>query len=267
MAKEAARERKRDLVFGGMARWDGLDFFGPSYMSAAYRDRKGEVKVRVEPSKVWKPRNPTLQRFLRLPIVRSVFFWGRLIVQVLGSVWALLFFAATLATLWVFVLLLEAGSGAGGTLGGVSGFFADFPVLPLLVVFFAALRFSPMGRYHGAEHKSVAAYEKHGEVTMDGAKASSRIHPRCGTNILLYITLAAVLDPLIAWPGYAVLQFILISEAWFAFGQSRPSVAVGNFLQRHFTTTEPTRHELEVAVESLGRLVRVEEERARTRPV
>jgi uncharacterized protein YqhQ len=119
-----------------------------------------------------------------------------------------------------------------------------------------------VGRYHGAEHKAVAAYEKYGEVTMLGAKASSRIHPRCGTNILAYIVLAGLLDPLIGWWGYAFLQFILISEAWFIFGQTRPSIAVGNFFQRYLTTTEPRRAELEVAVESMNRLLEAEEGRA-----
>ena len=156
---------------------------------------------------------------------------------------------------------MQLGSGVD-TLGGVFGFFAAFPILPILLLFFAAMKFTPIGRYHGAEHKAVAAYEEHGEVTLEGASQASRIHPRCGTNILGYIVLAGLLDPLIDWWGYAILQFILISEAWFVFGPTRPSIAVGNFLQRYFTTTEPRRAELEVAVESLKRLLQAEEERA-----
>jgi hypothetical protein len=261
LAKDAAEvDKKERLVLGGMARWDGLDLFGPNYMSVAYR-HKGEIHVRVEPSSIWKPTNPTLQRLSRWPILRSFFFWGRLILQVVGSVWTLVFFAATLAALWLFVRLMKFGSGEG-LFGGVFTFFAEFPILPVLLLFFAAMRFSPIGRYHGAEHKAVAAYEEHGEVTLEGAQRSSRIHPRCGTNILSYIVLAALLDPLVAWWGYAVLQFILISEAWFIFGKTRPSIAIGNFLQRYFTTTEPRRAELEVAVESLKKLLQAEEERA-----
>jgi uncharacterized protein YqhQ len=99
-------------------------------------------------------------------------------------------------------------------------------------------------------------------VTLEEARKSSRVHPRCGTNILGYIVLAALLDPFIAWWGYAVLQFILISEAWYIFGKMRPSIAVGNLLQRYFTTTEPRRAELEVAVESLSKLLQAEEEHA-----
>ncbi len=262
MAKDAAPrgEREGRLVFGGMARWDGLDLFGPHYMSVAYRS-KGEIHVSIEPSKVWRPQNPTVDRISRWPVVRSFFLWGRILLQVVGSVWTLIFFAATLAVLWLFVRLMEFGSGEG-ILGGLFGFFAEFPILPVLLLFFAAMKFTPIGRYHAAEHKAVAAYEKYGEVTLEGARKSSRVHPRCGTNILSYIVLAALLDPLIDWWGYAILQFILISEAWFVFGKTRPSIAVGNFLQRYFTTTEPSRAELEVAVESLNKLLLAEEERA-----
>jgi hypothetical protein len=261
LAKDALEADKRErLVFGGMAHWDGLDLFGPNYMSVAYR-RKGEIHVRVEPSNIKKPKNSTVQRISRLPIMRSVFFWGRLLLQVVGSLWVLLFFAATLAGLWLFVRLMEFGSGAG-PLGGIFAFFAEFPILPMLLLFFAAMKFTPIGRYHGAEHKAVAAYEEHGEVTLEEVRKSSRVHPRCGTNILGYIVLAALLDPFIAWWGYAVLQFILISEAWYIFGKMRPSIAVGNLLQRYFTTTEPRRAELEVAVESLSKLLQAEEEHA-----
>jgi uncharacterized protein YqhQ len=42
---------------------------------------------------------------------------------------------------------------------------------------------------------------------------------------------------------------------------TRPSIAVGNFLQRYLTTTEPRRYQLEVAVESLNRLLQAEEGR------
>jgi len=201
-----------------------------------------------------------MQRVSRLPIIRSFFLWGRVFAQLFGSPWSLVFCVATLAVLWFFVRLMQLGSDVG-TLGGVFAFFAAFPILPVLLIFFAAMKFTPIGRYHGAEHKVVAAYEKYGAVTLQNAKGVSRVHPRCGTNILLYIILAALLDPLITWWGYAIVQFILISEAWFIFGQTRPSIAVGNFLQRYLTTTEPRRAQLEVAVESLNKLLQAEEER------
>lgn len=258
--RAATNERNNErLTFGGMARFDGLDLFGPNYVSVAYKNRKnGGIHVNVEPSRINSPKNDTVLAFSRLPVIRSFFFWGRLVFQVGGSLWTLVFFAATLAVLWLIVSLFEFGSGAGGAAGGVFEFFALFPILPVLLLFFLVMRFTSIGRFHGAEHKVVAAYERYGEVTMQNARASSRLHPRCGTNILVYILAAGLLDPLIGWWGYAILQFILISEAWFVFGQTRASIAVGKFFQKHFTTTEPRRGELEVAVESMNRLLSAE---------
>ena len=260
MPKDGLSEGER-LQFGGMARWDGLDLFGPNFMSLAHR-KDGEIHIQVAASNIPKIENPLALRVSHLPVVRSIFLWARLLFQVVGSFWTLLFFAATMAVLWIFVRLMEFGSGGGGPFGGLFSFLAEFPILPILLVFFAGMKLSPIGRYHGAEHKAVAAYEKYGEVTMQTARLSSRIHPRCGTNILAYIVLAALLDPLIGWWGYAFLQFILISEAWFIFGQTHPSIAVGNFFQRYLTTTEPRRTELEVAVESMNRLLEAEQGRA-----
>ena len=79
MAKSTAEVKKGEerLLLGGMARWDGLDLFGPNYMSVAYR-HKGEIHVRVEPSSIWRPKNPTVRRLSEWPILRSFFFWGRL---------------------------------------------------------------------------------------------------------------------------------------------------------------------------------------------
>lgn len=251
--KESPAER---MTFGGMARFDGLDLFGPSFMSTAYR-KKGDIHIHVEPSRVRRMENePSL---FRLPIIRSFFFWGRLLWQVGGSLWTIVFFVASLAVLWLVVAIFEFGSGAGGAAGPLFDFLATFPILPVLLLFFITMRFTSIGRFHGAEHKVVSAYEKYGEVTMANARAASRIHPRCGTNILIYILLAGLMDPLIGWWGYAIVQFILISEAWFMVGQSRPSIAVGNLFQRLFTTTEPRRAELEVAVESMNRLLAAEQ--------
>lgn len=258
MARKSAPESENErLLFGGMARWGGVDFFGPSYSSSAQR-KDGKIYVWIDPFSVWQPEG-TLGRVLKLPILRSIFFWFRIVLQLAGSIWTLVFFVALMGVLWLLVSLMERGTEAvGGATGEVLAFFAAFPILPIMALFFAAMKFSSIGRYHGAEHKAVAAYEKYGEVTLENAKGVSRLHPRCGTNILFYITLAALADPFITWAPYAVLQFILISEAWFIFGKTRPSIAVGNFLQRYLTTSEPGRKELEVAVESLSELIKTE---------
>lgn len=256
MAQEAHKEEER-ILFGGMARRAGVDFFGPHYSSSAER-RDGKIYVWIDPSNLWQPKG-VLARISKWPVLRSIFFWIRILLQLLGSIWALVTFVGTIAILWLIVELLDFGSESiGGPIGAVLEFFALFPILPVLLLFFAAMKFTSIGRYHGAEHKAVAAYENYGEVTLESAKSMSRIHPRCGTNILIYITIAALIDPFIDWAPYAVLQFILISEAWFIFGKTRTSIAIGNFVQKWLTTSEPARKELEVAVESLRELLRAE---------
>jgi uncharacterized protein YqhQ len=256
LAQEGAKNEDR-LLFGGMARRGGVDFFGPNYSSSAQL-KDGKIYVWIDPSKLWRPTG-VLERLSRVPVLRSIFFWGRLLLQLAGSIWALVFFVGTMAVLWLLVVLMEAGTATvGGPLGAVLAFLAAFPILPIMALFFAAMKFTSIGRYHGAEHKAVSAYEEYGEVTLEGARGMSRLHPRCGTNILTYIILAALIDPFVDWAPYAVLQFILISEAWFIFGKTRGSIAIGNFMQRYLTTSEPGRKELEVAVGGLAELLRAE---------
>jgi uncharacterized protein YqhQ len=256
LASEAHPEEER-LLFGGIARYSGVDFFGPNYSSSAER-RDGKIYVWVDPFNLWQPQG-VLERISRWPVVRSIFFWVRVLLQLAGSIWALVSFVGIMVVLWLLVSLMDFGSESiGGPVGAVLHFFAIFPILPILLLFFAAMKFTAIGRYHGAEHKAVSAYEKYGEVTLEGAKGVSRIHPRCGTNILIYIVLAALADPFIDWAPYAVLQFILISEAWFILGKTRASIAIGNVTQKYLTTSEPGQKELEVAVESLKELLRTE---------
>ncbi|TCJ15865.1 DUF1385 domain-containing protein [Rubrobacter taiwanensis] len=246
------------LTLGGMARPAGIDFFGPNYRSAA-RKRDRNICVWVERSGGWRPGSGALRRISRWPVIRSLLFWANFLLQVLGSLKTLLSFLALLAGMFALLRILEFGAAAGGALpGGALELLATFPILPLLLVLFAVMRLTALGRYHGAEHKAVAAYERTGTVTLEEARRSSRIHPRCGTNILIYILAASLIEPFVSWWPYAILQFLLISEAWFVFGQTRPSIAVGNFFQRYFTTAEPRLGELEVAVESLRLLISAE---------
>ena len=257
MAQEAVNREEEKLLFGGMARYGGIDFFGPNYSSSAER-RDGKIYVWIDPSKLWKPEG-IWARISQWPVLRSVFLWFRILLQLLGSIWALVSFVGIMVVLYLLVYLADFGSESlGGPLGAVLHFFAVFPILPVLLLFFAGMKFTVIGRYHGAEHKAVAAYEKYGDVTFDGASGMSRLHPRCGTNILIYIVAVSLVAPFIDWAPWVVLQFIVITEAWFILGSTRASVAIGNFIQRYLTTSEPGRKELEVAVESLNELLRAE---------
>ena len=46
--------------------------------------------------------------------------------------------------------------------------------------------------YHGAEHKTVFAWEKGAELTPENAHVQKRQHPRCGTSFLMVVMLVAI---------------------------------------------------------------------------
>ncbi|HEY4595286.1 MAG TPA: DUF1385 domain-containing protein [Thermoanaerobaculia bacterium] len=128
-------------------------------------------------------------------------------------------------------------------------------------------------QYHGAEHKVVFAWEKQVPLTVENARAQSRLHPRCGTSFLLFVLLVSILVfafipktapflvkfggrlllvPAIAGLSYEVLRFTAKHRAAPLFALL---VAPGLALQR-ITTQEPTDDMLEVAIAALEEALR-----------
>src|SRR5512136_715848 len=129
-------------------------------------------------------------------------------------------------------------------------------------------------QYHGAEHKSIFAFEAGDELTVANVRRYSRLHPRCGTSFLLIVMLVSivifsaipklwpfymkagariVLLPLIAGVSYEFLK-------WSARNDHSPLVkliiAPGLALQR-LTTREPDDSQLEVAIRSMQEALEV----------
>lgn len=59
--------------------------------------------------------------------------------------------------------------------------------------------------YHGAEHKSIWAWEMKDELTAVSAKKYTTLHPRCGTSFILIVALFAILIFAIADTLFQVL--------------------------------------------------------------
>lgn len=47
--------------------------------------------------------------------------------------------------------------------------------------------------YHGAEHKTINCFESGKELTVENARASSRLHNRCGTTFMFFVMLISIL--------------------------------------------------------------------------
>jgi uncharacterized protein YqhQ len=48
-------------------------------------------------------------------------------------------------------------------------------------------------QYHGAEHKTISAYEAREPLTVENARAKTTLHPRCGTTFLVMVALVSIL--------------------------------------------------------------------------
>lgn len=130
--------------------------------------------------------------------------------------------------------------------------------------------------YHGAEHKSIFAYEKGLELTVENARGQSRLHPRCGTSFMFLVMIVSILVfSLATWSNPVermLLRLLLLPvvvglsyELQRLTGRfdnivTRILSAPGRALQR-LTTAEPDDDMLEVALESL-KLVVPEKENA-----
>ena len=150
-------------------------------------------------------------------------------------------------------------------------------VIVFLVYIWAISRMNDIQRvfqYHGAEHKSIFAYEAGEELTIENVQKYSRLHPRCGTSFLLIVMLVSIavfslipkLWPFIFKAGSRIVLLPLIAGIsyeflkWSAKNDSHSLVkmiiAPGLALQR-LTTREPDEQQLEVAIRSLNEALEV----------
>jgi uncharacterized protein YqhQ len=143
-------------------------------------------------------------------------------------------------------------------------------------------------QYHGAEHKSIYAYESGEELTVENARAKTTLHPRCGTTFLVMVALVSIvvfsaLGPFLPRFGAGavldnVLFFLmklpflpLIAAITFEIQRVLARNSNGplrfllwpGFLVQKITTIEPTEEQLEVALSALRVTLR-REDRART---
>jgi uncharacterized protein YqhQ len=122
--------------------------------------------------------------------------------------------------------------------------------------------------YHGAEHKTINAYEAGVELTPENVTRFSVEHPRCGTAflltlILLSILIFSLLGPLPFWWRLASRIIFLPVLACLAYEYIRWTanhldsklvqfLIKPNLALQHLTTREPTSDMLEVAISAFN---------------
>jgi uncharacterized protein YqhQ len=292
-------------VYGGQAVIEGVMMRGRRHMAVACRAPNGKIVLHTEqltaPIYRW--------RIARLPFIRgAVMIWDTMALGIRA-----LMFAANVAStepeqeadetpmpgaaMWTtmvlsigfaiglfFVLPVLAISWLDQFIGSdvVSNLVEKVIRLGLILGYMLAIgqvqEIRRVFMYHGAEHKTINAYEAGAPLTPESVKSFSLIHPRCGTTFLIVVVIISfvvfsllgrpaielriasriLLVPLIAGIAYEFIKWAgarYATHAWI-----RTLMAPGLAVQA-LTTREPDLDQIEVAIKALEPVLEAEEPR------
>ncbi len=298
---------KREIKFnyGGQAVIEGVMMRGAHNAAVAVRNPKGEIVIH----ETVLSRTLYQGRIIKTPFVRGVIgLWDALGLGTRALMWAAdvavgeedevdfngpigwltLGFSLILGMGLFFLLPTLGAAGIGNLLGltpggaapvGFNAFLVNLIEgaiqISLLVVYIWAIGRIPdvkrLFGYHGAEHKTINAYEAGADLTPEIVSQYAIEHPRCGTAFLLTVALVAVLVfsllgrpplpllvltriifiPVIAGIAYEVLQYSArnLHRPWVRF-MIKPNLAL-----QHLTTRQPDLHMIEVAIVAFERVL------------
>jgi uncharacterized protein YqhQ len=283
--------------YGGQAVIEGVMMRGAHKFAVAVRDPKGEIVIHEQPISKALYRG----RIAKTPFVRGIVgLWDALGLGTRALLWSAnvavgeeeganfngplgygtLAISLVLSIGLFFVLPTGAASLVERVLGldGQSflvNLIEGIVRLLILIGYMALIGLMPDVRrlygYHGAEHKTINAYEAGAELTPENVARFPIEHPRCGTAFLLVVALVSVLVfsllgrppflllvlsrillvPVIAGISYEILRFT-------ARNVHRPIIRLliaPNLALQHLTTREPDRGMIEVAITAFKRVL------------
>ena len=275
------------LTVGGQAVIEGVMMRGPKLVSTAVREPSGQISVKVDPVSSISDRYPILKK----PMLRGVIALGESLVLGLKSLSysaqkagdedeqlsdkelvMTILFSLGLAIL-LFVIIPTAAAKY------IDASFTNPILLNLLegglrlgiflVYIYGISRMKDIQRvfkYHGAEHKTIHAYEAGVELTVENVQKYSTLHPRCGTAFLLIVMVVSIIMfAFLGWPDLwlrilsrvillPVVAGISYEIIRFAGKSQNPLVHIailpGLWLQK-ITTSQPDDDMVEVAIQAL----------------
>ncbi len=290
---EPQGEPEQSLAFGGQALIEGIMMRSRNYLVMCVRRPDGEIATDAHEVSSLTRRN----RVLGLPVVRGVvamleaMYWGMKGIFHSADVslegeqeeFGLSDYLLVVAMVVVISSIFMVVPFVLTNYLHIEGFmFSLVEALVRLGMFTGYLyvisRWGEMRRvlqYHGAEHKSINAYEAGAEMTVEEVATYPRLHPRCGTSFLFIVVLTSVVvfslvpsDNLVMRIVYRVLlipvlaglsfEVLLLSNKHQDSAVIRLMTAPGLWFQR-LTTKEPEPDMIEVAIRALDEVRRLEE--------
>jgi uncharacterized protein YqhQ len=280
---------------GGQAVMEGVMMRGVRTWAVAVRTPDGEIELAVHDAPNWA------ERWTHVPLLRGVMSLAEsLALGMKALTWsadrqlpeeerlspkAMRWTMAISLTFFlsIFLVLPALGTSALSDSIGADGFAYHLLEagirLGIFLGYLVLIGFIPdikrVFQYHGAEHKTIAAYENGVELTPESAQRFTTEHVRCGTNFLLTVMVVAifvysfvgrpalpllvtsriVLIPIVAGVSYELIRFAArnMHRRWV-----RILMTPGLALQR-LTTREPTDTQVEVAITSLRAVMTAEQ--------
>ena len=125
--------------------------------------------------------------------------------------------------------------------------------------------------YHGAEHKTVFAWENGQELTVENVKEFSTRHPRCGTSFILFVMIVSILVfsllgkpdflhrvfykilllPVVAGISYEAIRF----TSRYSHSRLVRLLSWPGLMLQKITTREPDDDQIEVAIAAMKKVV------------
>lgn len=278
-------EEKPNL--GGQAVIEGVMMRGPEFVATAVREPSGEITVKTEKVSPIAKRYPILGK----PMIRGVVALGESLVLGLKSlsysaqkageegeelsdreILMTMLLSLGLAVILFVVIPTAAAKYMHSAVTDPVWLNLIEGALRMAIFFiyiYGISRIKDIQRvfeYHGAEHKTIHAYEAGVELTVENVQRYSTLHPRCGTAFLLIVMLVSILMfaflgwpdlwlrilsrivllPVVAGVSYEIIRFAGRSRSQFV----RLAMLPGLWLQK-ITTRQPDDGQVEVAIQAL----------------
>jgi uncharacterized protein YqhQ len=288
---------KKKFNYGGQAVIEGVMIRGRSSLVTAIRRPGGDIAVNAKPVP-----SVAKSRVRRIPFIRGVIVLIEAMLLGINSLmysanialeeeheeisnkalWGMVASGVVLVVAIFFIAPLFLTKLLNSLLPNSIAFMVVEGVIRL-IIFIAYLKvigyMSDIKRvfsYHGAEHKTVNAYEAGVPLEPASIQKYSRAHVRCGTSFLFLVLVVAIvvfsivgrqvlwlmvlyriiLIPVIMGVGYEIIYFgARHTGNWFI----KIILAPGLWLQS-LTTGEPDDKQLEVAIAAMNKAVEIDRE-------
>ncbi len=288
-------KKERLPSYGGQALIEGVLMRGSRAVAAAMRAPDGSIKVQTEElSGIYLSRIKTIPFLRGLVMLWDALGLGSRFLTISANLQTgeeekiegpALYLTLGLAFILAIALFVLVPSALGNWIqGGMKlGFWMANLIEAILRLVFAIGYIWVIGRlpdiqrvfaYHGAEHKTINAYEDHAELTPESVMKYSVEHPRCGTGFLLTVIIFSIIlfTPLRILPIFVRLpsQVLLVPVIaclayeymrWTANHLDRRAIRIlirPNLALQHLTTRQPSLEMLEVAICSFNAMLALE---------